>query len=219
MNTTMQGDRPRRHTLALLLAGATSYLTAANPLAWYQHLRQLRAEGRLPGLDQHGVIIPRQMLQDRLQETLADEPDIRLESLRLTPEHGTLVLVHRKLVDVQWELQFKVEAVDWSQRSIFVAFQETTRAASPHLLGRLLGSVVITAFEAAVGKDHLQRSAGDRPYMVITGNRMQLMLDKMPALQEKLNLVIGGYRVFDHVGIHAITTETDQLRVKLALRW
>jgi hypothetical protein len=44
---------------------------------------------------------------------------------------------------------------------------------------------------------------------------MTIKLDQIPGLQDTLNWGVGGHKVFDYVGVKSITTEKDQLRVKL----
>lgn len=186
----------------------------SNPMAAYEKLQQLRAENKLPGLSRDGVIIPQPLLLEKLQTAVNNE-QMEVKALQLTPEKGTLQVLARKGIDVLLTLDFKVVEVDWPKRSVTLEYREATQSGSNSLWGRALGGVVLTAFETAAGREHLKGAVADKPYFASNGNRMTIKLDQIPGLQDTLNWGVGGYRVFDYVGVKSIATEKDQLRVKL----
>lgn len=186
----------------------------SNPMAAYEKLQQLRAENKLPGLSRDGVIIPQPLLLEKLQTAVNNE-QMEVKTLQLTPEKGTLKVLARTGIDVLLTLEFKVVQVDWPKRSVTLEYQEATQSGSNSLWGRALGGVVLTAFETAAGREHLKGAVADKPYFASNGNRMTIKLDQIPGLQDTLNWGVGGYKVFDYVGVKSIATEKDQLRVKL----
>lgn len=188
----------------------------SNPMAAYEKLQQLRAENKLPGLARDGVIVPQPLLLEKLQAALNNE-QMQVKTLTLTPEKASLQVLARKGVDVLLTLDFKVVAVDWPKRSVTLECSEATQSGSSSLWGRVLGGVVLTAFETAAGREHLKGAVADKPYFVNNGKYMTIKLDQIPPLQETLNRGVAGYKVFDYVGIKSIATEKDQLRVKLGV--
>lgn len=186
----------------------------SNPMAAYEKLQQLRAEKKLPGLSRDGVTIPQPLLLEKLQTAVNNE-QMEVKALQLTPEKGTLQVLARKGIDVLLTLDFKVVEVDWPKRSVTLEYREATQSGSNSLWGRALGGVVLTAFETAAGREHLRGAVADKPYFASQGNRMTIKLDQIPSLQDTLNWGVGGYKVFDFVGVKSIVTEKDQLRVKL----
>jgi hypothetical protein len=189
---------------------------AIGPIAAYQKLQQMRAENKLPGLSSDGVILPQPLLLEKLKSSVNSEVT-EVRDLILTPEGGHLTLLVHKAVDVLVSVEFKLVGVDWPHRAVVLEYRESTRSGSETMLGRVLGTIVLSAFEAAAGSNNVRGVVSDRPYFRVSGNRMTIQLDQIPSLQGTLAWGVGSFRVFDYVGIKSIRTEPNQIRVKLGL--
>jgi hypothetical protein len=189
---------------------------ALDAVAAYQKLQQMRAENKLPGLSADGVILPQPLLLEKLKSSV-DSELTEIRDLSLTTEGGHLTMLAHKTIDVLVSVDFKVVGVDWRHRAVLLEYRETTRSGSESLLGRVFGSVVLSAFEAATGSNNVRGAISDSPYFRISGNRMTIQLDQIPSLQGTLAWGVGSFRVFDYVGIKSIRTEPNQIRVQLGL--
>lgn len=207
----------RKHLYSLLLLSPMAIADMfSNPMQFYEKLQQLRAENKLPGMSSNGVTIPQPLLLDKLRTAVNNE-QMEIKALTLGAEKGTLQVLARKGIDILLTLDFKVVAVDWPRRSVTLEYAEATQSGSSNLFGQALGGVVLTAFEMAAGREHVKNAVADKPYFAAAGNRVTVKLDQIPGLQDTLNWGIGSYKVFDYVGIKSITTEKDQLRIKLGM--
>ena len=189
---------------------------AYGPIAAYEKLQQMRAENKLPGLSADGVILPQPLLLEKLKSSVnPDAAEVR--SLTLTPEGGNVTLLVHKAVDILVSVDFKVAGVDWPKRAVLIEYQGSTQSASESMVGRILGSMVLMAFEAATGSNVVSNAVADKPYFKAYGNTLMIQLDQVPSLQGTLSWGVGSFRVFDYVGIKSIRTERNQIRVQLGL--
>lgn len=187
-----------------------------HPLQWVATLQQMKQEKKLPGLTRDGVTLPQALLLDQLRKS-ANDPRIVIQSLDLRPNHGTLKVLAHAPVDVLLTVDFSNIQVDWPHRQIWMQFTESARSPNPTLLGNMLASLAIAAFEAAAGKEHVKMALADKPYFLVRGNRLGVLLEKTPTAQDILKMQLAGIKVFDHVGIQQMQIEPEHLRVHLGL--
>lgn len=173
---------------------------------------------RMPDLRGDGVTLSRAYLLDKLRERFNKE-GVEVRDLRLTPEKGTIELVTTKgPVDARHTVDFTFLPVDWAQRTIRLRFQQRSEPLNDTLLGQLLGSIAIGAFETATGRNGVKQLTEKHPYLTVDGDVLSVRMDQVPSLIPYLNTQIMGYKPFDYVGVKRVATEQDQLRIVLALQ-
>ncbi len=176
----------------------------------------LKAQGKLPGLARDGIVLPRALLLDELRKSV-DSKKTEVKDLILTPEKGTVVLVTRNSVDTELRVDFKFLEVDWPNRTVWIQYSEEASSASDTLLGRIFGTLAIAVFRAASGSDRIESAIDEKPYFKSEGNRIGIMLDKIPSLEKPLATRAGRFRLFDLIGIRHLDTEKDAIHVALGL--
>ncbi len=176
----------------------------------------LKAQGKLPGLARDGIVLPRALLLDELRKSV-DSKKTEVKDLILTPEKGTVVLVTRNSVDTELRVDFKFLEVDWPNRTVWMQYSEEASSASDTLLGRIFGTLAIAVFRAASGSDRIESAIDEKPYFKSEGNRIGIMLDKIPSLEKPLATRVGRFRLFDLIGIRRLDTEKDAIHVALGL--
>ena len=214
--------------LAVLLHTTLIFAQLSIPGAsMVQKFQLLKEANKLPGLSREGITIPSPLLLEKMQAGVNTDA-LQVKALSLSTDKGRLQILAIKGINVLVDVDFKVVAVDWKQRSITLEFTESMKSGSDSAIGQVLGNVVLTAFAMAAGQNPMrpvQQALAEQPYVTfgetekVGENRnfrtMTVWLNRIPDLQDTLNLGVGSFKLFDHVGIRSITTEQDQLRVQL----
>lgn len=172
---------------------------------------------KMPGLRTDGVVLTQSYVLDKLKEKLNTD-GVEVTGLQLTPAQGVITLSTSRGITAKHTVAFQFLPVDWPNRTVHIRFSQKSEALSETLLGQLLGTLAIGAFESATGKTGLNNLTEKRPYVSIQGDVLSVRLDQAPSLAPYLNSQIMGYKPFDFVGIKRLNTEQDQLRVVLALQ-
>ncbi len=184
--------------------------------SFLEKVEAMKAAGSLPGLARDGVYLPRALLLDELRKSV-DSDRVKVKDLLLSDEKGTVILVSKSRVDTEITVDFRFLDVDWPNRTIWMTYNEMAKSASDTLLGRILGTVAISVFEAASGSTHVESAVSGKPYFRLEDNRIGIMLDKIPSLEKPLAAKVGHVRLFDLIGIRSLKTEKDRIHVSLGL--
>lgn len=184
--------------------------------AFLEKIEALRKEGKMPGLAQDGIYLPRSLVLDELRKSV-DSGKIEVRDLVLAEEKGTVKLVAHDTVDALITIDFKFLEVDWPHRTLWMEYAESAKSASDSLIGQIFGTIAISVFEAASGSGHAESIMSGKPWFRIENGRVGIMLDKVPALEGPLDARMGRFRLFDFIGIKGLKTEKDRIHVALGL--
>ena len=135
---------PLKKTALLILSGAERPSVAH---AW------LRGDG---------VTLSRAYLLDKLRERFNKE-GVEVRDLRLTQKRHHRAGDHQRPVDARHTVDFTFLPVDWAQRTIRLRFQQRSEPLNDTLLGQLLGSIAIGAFETATGRNGVKQLTEKHP--------------------------------------------------------
>ncbi len=181
--------------------------------SFLEKMEALKAEGKMPGLAKDGVLLPRELLLDELKKSVNSEK-VEVKDLLLSEEKGTVILVSHEHLDAEISIDFRFLDVDWPNRTVWMSYNETAKSASDTLLGRIFGTLAISAFEAASGS-HVESKLSTKPYFTLEKDRIGILLDKIPSLEKPLSTRVGRTRLFDLIGIRRINTEKDRIHIIL----
>ena len=225
--------RPTNRCLAItcalvLSAGPVTTAQAFGIGEAVQRYQTLKDANKLPGLSRDGLTIPAPLLLERLQSRSTDA--LQIQSLSLNADKGRIRVVAKKALDIAIDIDFKIVAVNWAERTIAVEFSESVQSASPYAIGRILGDIVLTALSLAAGKDPqpVQQALSEQSYITIangsgainttTSSTATIWLTRMPDARGVLEMGVGSVKLFDYVGVDSVTTEKDQLRIRFFVR-
>ena len=189
---------------------------AACAASFLEKAAALEAAGKMPGLARDGIVLPRALLLDELKKK-AESKTIDVKDLLLSDGQGTVVLTAHGKVDAEIRVNFEFLSVDWPNRTVWVRYGEESRAIGDTWLGRIFGSIAIAVFEAASGADHVAASLEGKSYYKLEGDRLGILLDKIPSLTKPLSARAGRFKLFDLIGIRRLRTEKDGIHVTLGL--
>ena len=182
--------------------------------SFLEKMEALKAAGKMPGIARDGVLLPRELLLDQLKKSVNSEKKVEVKDLLLTEEKGTVILLSRSRIDTEISIDFRFLDVDWPNRTVWMSYSESAKSASDTLIGRILGTLAVSAFEAASGNP-LESKLSGKPYFTVEGDKIGILLDRIPSLEKPLATRIGQVRLFDLIGVRRISTEKDRIHVVL----
>ena len=168
----------------------------------------------MPGLSREGVTLSKPYLLDKLKQSI-DKEGVQINDLLLTPEKGTVILTTTSGISTRHTLDFRFLPVEWATRTVKIAYQENSEAASDSLIARVLGNLAIGAFSFATGNDAVRELTDKLPYASTANHVLSIKLDQVPSLAPTLNTQFFGYKPFDYIGIKELKTAQDQIVIKL----
>lgn len=213
----------RRRWLSVLLVSGLGLLSTQLTQAQEQdqiiafYLKMKEFASKLPGLNREGVVLPKNLILQRLQNSVKSESLI-IEDIQLTPEKGIVFLRSDKGIAAKHQLEFQFLPVDWPNRTVHISFKQSSQAVSENVLVRILGNMAIGAVSLATGDQVMRDLVEKMPYARIQGQLLSIRLDQVPSLAPTLNSQLFGYNAFDYVGISELKTGQDAIYVKLAMR-
>ncbi|WP_293761937.1 hypothetical protein [uncultured Aquitalea sp.] len=177
--------------------------------------RLVRYWRQRPHLHRDGISLPESLLFGQLKQAL-DSEAMEVAALSLLSRDSTLHLVLKQPLAARLTLHLDFLPPDWAQRQLRLAYHVDGEAASPSLLRRAIGGLVLTALSGGMGDRLLRQLAAPLDWLKLEDGIATIGLDALPAVKEWLDYPLFGRALGERWQVRTLETSPGWLRLRFA---